>query len=133
MDQFSQLLVVGASGVLSHHLVFIRGEWHLHGFAILRTYSLIFMVLVPSEAKVLSCTITQAALTSSLLFGVHVACLFLSITIYRVFFHKLCKFPGPLLASISKLWHMVHTLDSQNHILLGGLRREYGDIVRTGL
>ena len=52
---------------------------------------------------------------------------------YRVFFHRLRNFPGPVLASVSKFWHVAHCLDSKNHILLERLHEEYGDFVRIGV
>jgi hypothetical protein len=133
MDPNIQLLFAGASGILTHLFIFIRGEWHMQGFAILRVYSLIFVALVSWEAKTAFCTITEASLQSLLLCVVHLACLFFSITTYRVFFHRLGKFPGPPLARVSKLWHVANTFDSHNYLLLENLRKEYGEIVRTGL
>lgn len=58
--------------------------------------------------------------------------LFLSMAIYRTFFHRIRHFPGPRLARVSKLWHTYHCLNGQNHLLLERLHRQYGDFVRTG-
>lgn len=58
--------------------------------------------------------------------------LFLSITIYRLFFHRIRHFPGPLLAALSKLGHSYQCRYSQNHIVLERLHQRYGDFVRTG-
>ena len=61
----------------------------------------------------------------------YLAFLFTSMSIYRVFFQRLCGFPGPILARASKSWHFAHCLDSKNHILLERLRQQIGDFVRT--
>ena len=58
--------------------------------------------------------------------------LFASIAARRLFFHRLQSFPGPILAKVSKLWHLYHCLDSRNHLVLDDLHNRYGDFVRTG-
>jgi hypothetical protein len=64
--------------------------------------------------------------------GPYLLSLFSSITIYRLFFHSLRKFPGPVGARISKLWHAWHAGSSKNHIVLDRLYHQYGTFVRTG-
>jgi hypothetical protein len=58
--------------------------------------------------------------------------LFSSITIYRIFFHQLKRFPGPRLASLTKLWHVWKCRDSRGHLVLQAWYEEYGEFVRTG-
>ncbi|KAL9089692.1 MAG: hypothetical protein Q9159_002420 [Coniocarpon cinnabarinum] len=58
--------------------------------------------------------------------------LFLSMTLYRLFFHRLRHFPGPKIAAVSKLWHAYHCLGGQNYRFLSDLHMKYGDFVRTG-
>ncbi|KAL9105897.1 MAG: hypothetical protein Q9227_009008 [Pyrenula ochraceoflavens] len=58
--------------------------------------------------------------------------LFVSITLYRLFFHRLRNFPGPKLAAVSKLYHVWQCLDSRNHQVLEDWHRQYGAFVRTG-
>lgn len=70
--------------------------------------------------------------TSILIAASFTLALFSSIAMYRVFFHRLQRFPGPRIAAVSKFWHMSHCLSSKNHLLLEKLHRQYGDFVRTG-
>lgn len=58
--------------------------------------------------------------------------LFTSMAIYRVLVHALRRFPGPRMASISKLWHVYQNLDSTNYKLLDRMYQEYGEVVRIG-
>ena len=58
--------------------------------------------------------------------------LFTSITIYRVYFHRLHSIPGPFPARVSKLWHVYHARHSLNHQLILRLHKEYGPFVRIG-
>ncbi|RWA10857.1 hypothetical protein EKO27_g4259 [Xylaria grammica] len=62
----------------------------------------------------------------------YAAGLFSSIVIYRKYFHRLRRFPGPRLAAVTKLWHVWKGLDGKNHLLLEDLFKRYGPIIRTG-
>lgn len=113
--------VVGAIlGLLMHHGLFIHGEWHIQAPAILLCHILCFSCLI---------WILDSAwwIISGYLFT-----LFSSICIYRLFFHRLSHFPGPLCARITKVWHMWKARACKNHLVLQGLRQRYGDFVRTG-
>lgn len=59
--------------------------------------------------------------------------LFVSILIYRAFFHRLHRFPGPSYLKMSKLVALYcDSKKSQNHLRIWDLHRKYGDIVRIG-
>ena len=125
-------IVGAAAGVLCHNLIFIRGEWHIQALPILQLHTLSFTILTISEAWYHNYEWLSALGASSVLFGSYLACLFSSMTIYRLFFHSLREFPGPILARLSKLWHVFHCSDSKNHLLLDKLHLQFGDFVRTG-
>ena len=55
-----------------------------------------------------------------------------SIAIYRVFFHRLRQFPGPMGAKITKLYGVYMSRDSRYIDGLHALHQKYGDIVRIG-
>jgi hypothetical protein len=56
-----------------------------------------------------------------------------SIVLYRLLFHRLKNFPGPLGAKISKFYAVsVSAKSLQYHLELENMHREYGDFVRTG-
>ncbi|KAL2058658.1 hypothetical protein ABVK25_001388 [Lepraria finkii] len=74
----------------------------------------------------------SAANTSLCLWGTYVLCLWASMSIYRLFFYRLCEISGPVLAIVSKFWHVAHCLDSKDHLLSEKLHQKYGDFVRTG-
>ncbi|KAL4919888.1 benzoate 4-monooxygenase cytochrome P450 [Aspergillus aurantiobrunneus] len=59
--------------------------------------------------------------------------LFSSISIYRLFFHRLKHFLGPILASTTKIWYAWKARNSKNLFFpLHKMQREYGNFVRTG-
>ena len=134
MASTTQLVVAGAAGVLIHVSIFIHGEWHLHALSLLQLRALAYIGLVSLEALYHRVSLFAALTVSSpQIFGMYTLCLLASISICRVFFHRLRNFPGPVLASISKLWHVAHCLDLKIFILLEKLHEEFGDSVRTGM
>lgn len=58
--------------------------------------------------------------------------LFMSIIIYRKYFHRLRNFPGPWIAGATKFWHVWQCRTGQNHLVIEQLREQYGPIIRTG-
>lgn len=78
------------------------------------------------------CSGIQALLEASLISACYLSSLFTSILVYRLSFHRLGTFPGPVLARSSKLWHAWKVRYSKNHLLLDRLHHQYGDFVRTG-
>lgn len=110
----------GIIGLIMHHCLFIHGEWHIQAPDILLYHILCFYCLS---------WIFETAWW--IIFGYLVA-LFSSICVYRLFFHRLNHFPGPVCARITKIWHMWKARTCQNHLVLEGLHQTYGDFVRTG-
>ncbi|ROV98453.1 hypothetical protein VPNG_08525 [Cytospora leucostoma] len=60
--------------------------------------------------------------------------LFGSIVVYRAFFHRLGRFPGPFAARLSNLYHFLYMAGTnmQYHLHVQKLHSRYGDFVRTG-
>ncbi|GJE99305.1 cytochrome P450 [Phanerochaete sordida] len=56
-----------------------------------------------------------------------------SIVIYRLSpFHPIAQYPGPVLAKVSKLYHVWVVSGGKQHLYLQELHERYGDIVRFG-
>ncbi|KAK8029550.1 hypothetical protein PG993_010841 [Apiospora rasikravindrae] len=56
-----------------------------------------------------------------------------TLVIYRLFFHRLHRFPGPLAAKLSRFYAARASADGlQMHLATQRLHDEYGDFVRTG-
>ncbi|KAF1956306.1 cytochrome P450 [Byssothecium circinans] len=126
----SLLSLAVAAGCSSHLCVFIRGEYHTKTPTIIRLC--IVSVLITAfyqrnVAKSSSYVGNTALITCAYLLG-----LFVSMTVYRLFFHPLRGIPGPPLAKVTKLWHVCKVLDRRNHIFLHGIQKKYGNFVRTG-
>lgn len=122
--------LVGVCGILVHHIIFIKNEWHMQGPRIIKTVIAAYAVLALLEARK---TLSVAAFGhAGLIVGSFISCLLLSIAAYRLFAHRTRHFPGPRLAGLTKLWHMYQCRNGQNHLVLERMHREYGDFVRTG-
>ncbi|EPE03911.1 isotrichodermin c-15 hydroxylase [Ophiostoma piceae UAMH 11346] len=63
-----------------------------------------------------------------------VACVFytLSIIVYRLFFHPLAKYPGPVLAKITGCYALYHAWKGDRHLEFYRLHQMYGSVVRCG-
>lgn len=74
----------------------------------------------------------SAARTVFQMNAIWVLIIFISMGIYRVFFHRLRKFPGPVWMSLSK-WLMVYPdLQGQRPYMFQKLHAKYGDVIRIG-
>lgn len=106
------------SGVLVELLFFIRGEQVHRALQIAQFYVVLIMPLLYS---------------GKLLVLSHFMGLFLSMIVYRVFFHRLRHFPGPVMAKVSKLYGLWMSRGAQYYLEVEKLHDKYGDIVRVGL
>jgi hypothetical protein len=114
-------------GVILHLCFFLRGEWHLYAGRIFVAHALAFALLLARQ--LVYAPATWYAVAPPIV--AYLCGILGSMGVYRVFFHRLRSFPGPRLAALSKLWHVWHCRDAQNHVVLDSLRK-YGDFVRTG-
>ncbi|KAJ5936752.1 benzoate 4-monooxygenase cytochrome P450 [Penicillium verhagenii] len=120
MHPFSPAALGALLGLAMHHIFFRHGEWHKLAPDILLAHLVSFIaleILVNGGRWIILA---------------YLAALFSSITIYRLFFHRLNSFPGPVWARMSKIGHVWKVRKSQNHLFLKEMREKYGDFVRTG-
>ncbi|KAK6078382.1 cytochrome p450 [Seiridium cupressi] len=128
MSELSYLALYAALfGVVVHLGVFITGEWHLRVAGVVTIHSLVLALMAFWSSE----PIPKALLFIFVLFSSYLLGLFGSITVYRLFFHRLRRFPGPRLAALTKLWHVYQCRDSRNHMVLDYLHKQYGAFVRT--
>ena len=117
-------------GIVSHLGYFIRGEHHWEFALLLKVFTTAFVVLIAVQMRIVE---MQQAVSNTFLIAIaYFIALFMSVTIYRVYFHRLNGFPGPAAAKVTKLWHVTRILHCDNYRQLHQLHKEYGDFVRTG-
>ncbi|KAK4447358.1 Tryprostatin B 6-hydroxylase [Podospora aff. communis PSN243] len=117
----TQCLAGASVGFLSHVLYFIRGYHDTQILSILVTHITAFIAL----------SVSFGIWTALILSSSYLISLFTSIGIYRVFFHPLSRFPGPLAAKLSRFYGPYVARNGQMHIEQNKLFKQYGDIVRT--
>lgn len=128
---YGSALLIGAA---SHQLFFRFGEWDLYAAQLI--FALILANVGGTAALVHESpdlgTLAALRLVSTLVFTT-VAGIFSSMLVYRAFFHRLNRFPGPFMARLSNLY--VTSLSISKFRLfeeVQQLHRQYGDIVRIG-
>lgn len=124
--------LVSILGILTHRCYFIYGEHHDSSPRIAKVYFAIILSLYLTCRALGSGENSTALATTTRVAGVYFLSLFLSIAAYRLFFHKFKGIPGPILARLTKLYHVYNAADSKQYIWLDGLNKKYGDFVRTG-
>lgn len=132
MVQQLHVLFAGSAGLLSHWSFFIHGEHHLPAAMIFRTYLGLLFILFALYFGISRVSIRDALLATLFASVSYALALFSSMIVYRLVFHQLRQFPGPILAKISKLYHMWNIRSYDQYLFLDKLHRRYGDFVRTG-
>lgn len=121
------------AGVASHLGYFIHGEHHQEAPVLARLALLAIVLVFGLNFWGLQLGIVPAAGHTTAILASYAVPLWSSMIIYRLFFHRLRAFPGPLLARVSKIWHSYHTIPRLDGFrFLWRMHEEYGDFVRTG-
>ncbi|KAL7944135.1 cytochrome P450 [Trichoderma barbatum] len=127
--RYELLCIASASGgVLSHLLYFIHGHISMQAPKILVFYLMavcLLWVRCFSLQGALQGTLKTSVISVSYFVG-----LFASIAVYRVFFHRLRRFPGPFAAKLTKFYGPYLAWDGKLHVKHIELFEKYGDIVR---
>lgn len=127
-----KVFVAAASGITSHLCFYKHGEHHMKTPILFRLYVILFFMLLYGEITVKDQDALRGTTEALSIAAAYNFSLLTSIVVYRKVFHRLRSFPGPFMASVTKLWQTANTLNSQNHLLLDDLHKKYGDFVRTG-
>lgn len=124
--------IAAAAGISSHLLYFIRGEHHQYADrwitrVLTGVATLSLVVLHFTRYQLVLTTILTILLTTSYFVG-----LYTSMGVYRMFFHPLRKFTGPVWAPLSNIYHSYIIRKSDNYLVMKKLHEQYGPIIRTG-
>jgi len=116
---------------LSSHLYLVRGEIDKVVWKPLLALLLLHPVSVLAVMST-GCGVLKSLMLVFLLDLSYFLPLFFSIAFYRLFFHALCKFPGPFWARLSMFWMIKQIASQDRYILVDNLHKKYGDVVRIG-
>ena len=134
MDPFCSVLcgIAASVGLLSHIFYFVRGEHHQHTLQFLQ---ILLYGFFPSSfilARLLQIPSVQAMQLGAVVVGSYLTALWMSMLIYRSFFHRLDSFPGPRLAKLSKFYQVFTGLRLDAFRRSHAAHQKYGNFVRTG-
>ncbi|KID80224.1 uncharacterized protein G6M90_00g011610 [Metarhizium brunneum] len=123
-------LLASICGVSAHVLVFRVGEWDLASPSIFVFHALLVVTaLFASRVQLLGLSVSE--LMTCL--GYYVAGLYASMMMYRAYLHRLCKYPGPVLASLTNFYITARSVSKfQLFKEVQKLHLQYGDYVRLG-
>ncbi|KAF3026714.1 hypothetical protein E8E14_014727 [Neopestalotiopsis sp. 37M] len=119
-------------GVILHHSVLRRYEVEQFMYKLIGGFALLTGGLMSAHVLnghgVLQTVFRSGVTMASLLGGT-----LISMVVYRVFFHRLRKFPGPWAAKVSKFYGASLAAKTvQYHKDVARMHEQYGDFIRTG-
>ena len=120
------------AGVFSHLGFFRIGEHHLYGMRYILSAITIFIVSIFSQGQFLESSISTSATRSCSLAACYFAGIYASLVVYRLFFHQLRGFPGPLGCRLSSAWFSNYLGKQDAFRQLGRLHDRYGLFPRIG-
>ena len=129
------IIVALCAGVLSHLCILKTNvEIETVMWKLLGSYMAILSALIWAHLSLTSWTLFEALGNTLLAAAYFNTGLTASILVYRLFFHPLRHFPGPLLAKASMLYvvWVVHKSGVRYHKVLDGWHKGYGDVIRVG-
>ncbi|KAF8253259.1 hypothetical protein K440DRAFT_643236 [Wilcoxina mikolae CBS 423.85] len=125
------LLGISSLAAVGFHLTTLRHELDFYLFHLIGLYIAALVGIAWSLSQTTS--VLLAILDTAVIAVSFNTALATSILTHRVFLHRLGKFPGPLVARISKFW-MVKKVwgNSQGYIVIDKTHQKYGDFIRIG-
>ena len=127
----AEIFAVGA-GVAAHLRFFNHGEHHMYGLRYLQFLICAFIVSSLIFAQITSAKFREACTAVFDIFLFFLTGLYGSLAIYRLNFHPLKKFPGPLSGKLSSLCFSVRLTGLDAHRRVLALHQKYGDFLRIG-
>ena len=129
MQTSLQLLLASTIGVISHLGFFIHGERDQQAPLFCKAFFVLFTLLLYGEYEG---GLLNTLLKSTLVLLTYTSAVWSSMIMYRLHFHRLASFPGPVMARTSKFWQIFQNSKTPNYLRIDALCSKYGDLVRTG-
>lgn len=132
----NELAACFGAGVFVHVAIFRSGEWDNYSYSVLQvtaTVQLLLTVLAHQYRPTPDASVVASFQHASLWTASAIAGLYTSILVYRAFFHRLRRFPGPFAARLSTLYMTCRNIRrGQTFADVRALHAQYGDYVRVG-
>jgi tryprostatin B 6-hydroxylase len=128
----STALILFGAGVFSHQAYFRHGEHHFYATRYIQGFLVTFVASVVGLINYSNVDIGPAVTTVSLLSSAWLAGVYVSLLVYRCFFHALHKFPGPTNARFASLWFTTQLGNLDGHLRLHDWHQKHGKYLRIG-
>ena len=124
--------IIASTGVLSHIFYFSRGEHHKQALPYLQLTAASIPILALALVRLLHLSYGQALLYAAGIVGSFLGGVWTSMIIYRAFFHRLNRFPGPWSLKLSKFSSFISLRRMDGFRKTYKWHQKYGNFVRTG-
>ncbi|RDW90562.1 cytochrome P450 [Aspergillus mulundensis] len=133
IDPLNLSLSVAALGVLSHVSIFRTLPVEEYLYSLLGLYAATVALITVAYLSLTVFSISQTLFRVGCVVSAFNIGLSSSIAIYRLFFHRLRRFPGPWLSKLSRFYDAyLAGRNIQYHEEISKLQEMYGDFIRTG-
>jgi hypothetical protein len=120
-------------GIVTHFVLLKHVELEIYLFQFLGASILSFLVLIyyhSSKGDTSATASSAQGVAETICF---VTGIFSSMAIYRLFFHRIHKFPGPFWAKLTRFYALrLSAKNVQYHVELERMHEKYGEFIRTG-
>jgi hypothetical protein len=123
--------LAAVAGLLSHWGFFLHGECDRWAARIAYFYLAAGVSMFLLQWRVLGAPAPQATYQSFVIDIAYATTLLSSVAVYRLLLSPLRRFPGPVWARLTKLYHFWNTRHADNYKFMDRMHHKYGDIVRT--
>jgi len=137
-DPLIQSIALG-TGILLYTTIYRYGEWDMFVPKLVAIYGILGLGLVVwnqisnVHRQSLFTLVVDDIKTVMILETLHFLGIAVSMAVYRVFFHRLGKFPGPFWARVSNFYITGLSAKSLHlHLEVQALHNQYGDLIRVG-
>lgn len=133
-DLPSLILSSASLGVLSHVSIFRSLPVEEYLYLLLGLYAAAFTGITVAALSLTELSVLHVLLRIGCLSTAFNTGLASSIAIYRLFFHRLHHFPGPVLSKVSRFYDAyLAGKDVQYNVEIARMHEKHGDFFRTGM
>ncbi|KAI0451704.1 cytochrome P450 [Xylaria acuta] len=129
---YLMLVAASVAGVTSHLAYFKVGEHHMYGPRYVLAVILAFSISTIVQSRLFQFSNQVAALKTLALAASYFTGLYSSLVTFRIFFHPLGRFPGPLGFKVSSAWFATRLIGRDAFRQLLKLHHEHGNFIRIG-
>ena len=135
LDTPSLAILAIASGLLFHSIISRPSfEFERIMYIFIALFILIFIILVALFSEVGNFSVLTSFEKACIVAASFNGSVLLSMSVYRLFFHRLREFPGPALAKLTRFYAMHQSAKNVEYYKeLQRMHDMYGDFVRTGM